>query len=167
MRYLPIFPPQQTLNGTFSCISVRHSTHFFIIDAQLSHATIWLQGRNKTDAVFSEHTKQSSIYNKRIFTRKAKLFFNLPNMKIYPSYILDIIHFYLFAVVNIFFAEKTFFHSNRALMTNGDMAARKKQNISSLVRAHHTLFQAFIIGLVNRHSISSDQILHLIAEINE
>ena len=73
LRYLPIFPPQQTLNGTFSCISVRHSTHFFIIEAQLSHATMWLQGRNKTDAVFSEHTKQSSIYNERILSWKDKM----------------------------------------------------------------------------------------------
>ena len=49
----------------------RHSTHFFIMAAQLSQATIWLQGLNKTEAVLSEHTRQSSIW-KTLVLREPK-----------------------------------------------------------------------------------------------
>lgn len=54
-------PPQQTAFGTSKSIWALQRTHFFMIWEQLSHAIMWPQGLNKTDAFLSEHTRHSSI----------------------------------------------------------------------------------------------------------
>ena len=64
-NHLPIFPPQHTLKGTFCSIGVLQSTHFFMTLAQFSQAIIMLHGLNNTEALFSEQTRQSSIWNER------------------------------------------------------------------------------------------------------
>ena len=48
--------------STFSTMGALHSRHFFMREAQLAHATRWLQGRNSTGAsVCCEHTRHSTI----------------------------------------------------------------------------------------------------------
>ena len=50
------------LNGMDSVMAVLHSTHFFMMGAQFSQATMWLHGLKSTLAGASEQTRQSSIW---------------------------------------------------------------------------------------------------------
>ena len=56
----PIFPPQQTWKGIACSMGDLHSTHFFMMEAQLSQATMCRQGLNSIEAAASEQTRQSS-----------------------------------------------------------------------------------------------------------
>ena len=47
--------------GFSSVMGVLHRTHFLINDEHVPQETIWPQGFNNTLAVFTEHTRHSSI----------------------------------------------------------------------------------------------------------
>lgn len=58
------FCPQQTRKGIICSMADRHWTHFFMMGAQWSQATMWPQGLKKIEALRSEQTMHSSIWGK-------------------------------------------------------------------------------------------------------
>lgn len=112
--------PQQTLNGIICSMAVRHWTHFFIIGAQWSQATMCPQGLKKIEALRSEQTRHSSIWKVKWLRSAVR-----GNYKT----------FYLFSRWDSFATNQTFFDSRTTRFARRYVAARLKDGVAFLFRA--------------------------------
>ena len=67
-------------------------------------------------------------------------------------------------VVNVLLAEETFLDPRRAARADSDVATRREENISTLVRTHQTLVQQLLVRDPH-HPVAADDPLHRLAGV--